>query len=98
MQDLTAFQRDCLYVISDLDNPQGLTVKAELDEYYGRELNHSRLYPNLDALAEKGLVEKGSINDRANSYNLTARGERKIEARRVWENERLNESGLSVAD
>lgn len=85
MHDLTGFQRDLLYVIADLDEPKGLAVKSELDEYYGSEINHGRLYPNLDSLVEKGLVEKGTIDDRTNSYSLTGRGQREIEARRDWE-------------
>ncbi|MFB6295970.1 MAG: helix-turn-helix transcriptional regulator [Halobacteriales archaeon] len=89
MHDLTGFQRDLLYVIADLEEPKGLAIKDDLEEYYGTEINHGRLYPNLDSLVEKGLVEKGRIDDRTNSYTLTGRGEREIEARRTWENEHL---------
>jgi DNA-binding PadR family transcriptional regulator len=85
MHDLTGFQRDLLYVIAGLDGPKGLAIKDELDEYYGAEINHGRLYPNLDALVEKGLVEKGRIDDRTNAYTRTQRGERELEARREWE-------------
>lgn len=37
MYDLTGFQRDALYVIGGLEDPKGLAIKAELDEYYGTE-------------------------------------------------------------
>jgi DNA-binding PadR family transcriptional regulator len=87
MHDLTGFQRDCLYVVTGLAGAKGLAVKSALDEYYGTEINHGRLYPNLDALVEKGLVEKGQIDDRTNSYSLTDRGRREIEARREWEDQ-----------
>ena len=87
MHDLTGFQRDLLYVIAGLDGPKGLAIKDTLDTYYGTEKNHGRLYPNLDALVEKGLVEKGRIDDRTNAYTLTQRGERELAARREWENE-----------
>jgi DNA-binding PadR family transcriptional regulator len=89
MHDLTGFQRDCLYVIAGLDEPKGLAVKAVLDEYYASEINHGRLYPNLDSLVEKGLVEKGSIDDRTNSYALSRRGERELESRRSWEDQHV---------
>ena len=59
MHDLTGFRRDVLYIIAGLDAPHGLAIKAELDEYYEDEIQVGRLYPNLDALVEKGLVEKG---------------------------------------
>ena len=65
----------------------GLAVKEELDRHYSGEINHGRLYPNLDELAEMGLVEKGSIDDRTNSYSLTERGHREIEDRREWEDQ-----------
>lgn len=87
MHDLTGFQRDLLYVVAGLGNPKGLAIKDELDEYYGSEINHGRLYPNLDTLVGKGLVEKGNKDDRTNEYSLTTRGRREIEARRHWEAE-----------
>jgi len=87
MHDLTGFQRDILYVIAGLEEPHGLAIKDELEDYYENEINHGRLYPNLDTLVEKGLVEKGEIDQRTNSYTLTRRGRRELEARREWENE-----------
>ncbi|WP_336362076.1 PadR family transcriptional regulator [Halalkalicoccus salilacus] len=85
MEDLTAFRRDLLYVIAGLDTPKGLVIKSELDEYYSQEIHPGRLYPNLDTLVEKGLVNKGYHDNRTNAYQLTDRGEREIEARREWE-------------
>jgi DNA-binding PadR family transcriptional regulator len=90
MHDLTGFQRDLLYVIADLENPKGLAIKDKLEGYYGTEVNHGRLYPNLDSLVDKGLVEKGQIDDRTNSYSLTQRGSREIQARREWEDDRVD--------
>ena len=85
MHDLTKFQRDLLYVIAGLGQPHGLAVKDELDDYYEGEIHHGRLYPNLDTLVEKGLVEKGEVDKRTNSYKLTRRGQREIQARQEWE-------------
>jgi len=87
MYDLTGFQRDTLYIIAGLEAPHGLAIKAELETYYENEINHGRLYPNLDELVEKGLVEKGEKDRRTNSYAITKRGRRELEARREWENE-----------
>jgi DNA-binding PadR family transcriptional regulator len=87
MHDLTSFQRDLLYTIVGQDEPYGLAIKEELEEYYGKEIHHSRLYPNLDALVDKGLVEKGEIDRRTNDYTVTNRGRRELEARRDWEND-----------
>lgn len=84
MDDLTAFQRDLIRVISGLNKPKGLEVKAEVESYYGREINHGRLYPNLDSLCEKGLVKKGKHNERSNAYEVTKRGMRELESRDQW--------------
>jgi PadR family transcriptional regulator PadR len=82
---LTGFQRDLLIVIVGLDEPHGLGIKDELEDYYNKDIHHGRLYPNLDALVNKGLVEKGQRDRRTNTYALTRRGQREIEARRDWE-------------
>jgi len=90
MYDLTGFQRDILYVISSGEDPHGLAIKNELDKYYNSEVNHGRLYPNLDTLVERGLVDKGQLDARTNVYTLTRRGRREIDARREWEDTYLD--------
>ena len=85
MYDLTGFQRDLLYVVSGSERPHGLAIKEELEEYYEKEIHHGRLYPNLDTLVEKGLIEKGEQDRRTNFYTMTARGQRELTARREWE-------------
>ena len=90
MYDLTGFQRDLLYVIAGTNDPHGLAIKEELENYYEKEIHHGRLYPNLDTLVDKGLVEKGQRDRRTNEYTLTRRGEREIEARRDWEEQYID--------
>jgi len=85
MHDLTGFQRDLLYTISGLEDPHGLALKDELEEYYESEVHHGRLYPNLDTLVDKGLVEKRKQDERTNIYTITRRGRRELQARRDWE-------------
>jgi len=82
---LTGFQRDLLVVTAGLDDPHGLAIKEELEQYYESEVNHGRLYPNLDELVSKGLVEKGAKDKRTNVYYLTQRGKREITGRDEWE-------------
>jgi DNA-binding PadR family transcriptional regulator len=89
MFDLTAFQRDLVYTIAGLDESHGLGIKEEMERAYGEEINHGRLYPNLDSLIDEGLVEKGTIDKRTNSYTLTSRGQRAIEAREEWTSEKI---------
>ena len=91
MYDLTRFQRDLLYVVAGRDEPYGLAIKEELEDYYEKEIHHGRLYPNLDTLVDKGLVEKGQRDRRTNYYSLTRRGRREIEARQDWEAQYIGE-------
>ena len=85
MFDLTAFQRDILYVVAGLPSPNGLEIMAVIEDYYGETITHGRLYQNLDTLDEKGLVHKESVDGRTNAYTLTPRGRREIADRRKWE-------------
>ena len=87
MYDITAFQRDLLYVIAGLDDPHGLAIKDDLEDYYEKEIHHGRLYPNLDDVVDKGLVEKQPKDQRTNIYSITRRGQRELEARRKWEDQ-----------
>lgn len=95
MHDLTGFQRDLLWLVAANDAPKGLALKELLEEYYdGVEINHGRLYPNLDTLVGLALVEKGRKDDRTNEYRITARGRRELEARLAWEHERAERAGI----
>jgi len=75
--DLTGFQRDLLGAIARIESrdetPYGLGIVDELGPHYD-EVHHGRIYPNLDELAEAGLIEKQSLDQRTNSYELTERG------------------------
>jgi PadR family transcriptional regulator PadR len=92
MYDLTGFQRDLLYVIAGQEQPHGLAIKDELEQYYEKEIHHGRLYPNLDTLVEKGLVDKGEKDRRTNYYAVSRRGQREIDARRDWEQQYTEQS------
>lgn len=87
---LTAFQRDVLNAITTAEHhrnhgvPYGLSVKEELEQRYGEELNHSRLYMNLSDLETLGLVEKVDLNDRTNGLRLTDGGESAVTILREW--------------
>ena len=72
-QDLTAFQQNILTILAE-EPRYGLAVKRELEAYYGSEVNHGRLYPNLDDLVDEGLVEKSELDKRTNQYALTDAG------------------------
>ena len=89
MNDLTAFQRDVLWTVAELGDPKGLAIKAELENYYGNEVNHGRLYPNLDTLVEKELIIKSEKDKRTNGYRLSESGRRGLQSRYAWETEKI---------
>ena len=89
MFELTGFQRDLLYCIAGTEEPYGLGIKAELEAYGDTEVNHGRLYPNLDTLIDKGYVTKSKLDDRTNRYELTDAGRSVLAERREWEAEQL---------
>lgn len=95
MHDLTGFQRDLLYVVGGLSEPHGLAIKEELESYYEGEIHHGRLYPNLDTLVDKGLVDKGELDQRTNYYTLTRRGNREIQDRVNWEEQYVEHEELT---
>ncbi|WP_254765707.1 PadR family transcriptional regulator [Salinilacihabitans rarus] len=72
-RDLTAFQNNILVILAK-EPMYGLAIKRELEDYYGTEVNHGRLYPNLDELVDLGLVEKSELDKRTNQYTLTDDG------------------------
>jgi|APHM01.1.fsa_nt_gi Predicted transcriptional regulators len=67
--------------------PHGLAVKEELEKYYESEIQHGRLYPNLDTLVDEGFIDKGEIDKRTNSYTLTEEGHEVLRQRHQWENQ-----------
>ncbi|SFR54987.1 PadR family transcriptional regulator [Halorubrum sodomense] len=84
--DLTMFQIDLLAVCARLESSlgevKGLAIKDGLEDVIEKPVNHGRLYPNLDELATKGLIEKGKIDDRSNFYRVTEEGFRVLDERR----------------
>ena len=73
VRDLTAFQQNILVILAE-EPMYGLAIKRQLETYYGTDVNHGRLYPNLDDLVEMGLVVKSELDKRTNQYELTESG------------------------
>ncbi|WP_321167606.1 PadR family transcriptional regulator [Halonotius roseus] len=90
IKHLSAFQRDILYIVSDLETSYGLGIKEALEEYYGEDVNTGRVYQNLSTLVEEGYLEKSAIDKRTNSYTLTEKALRAIEHRHRWQRTRAD--------
>lgn len=84
---LTAFQRDILWTLFHEGDHEayGLRIKRQLESLYGAEVNHGRLYPNLDTLVEDDLIAKSELDKRTNNYALTDEADELLAERRAWE-------------
>lgn len=82
-RDLTAFQYNILVILSK-EAMYGLAIKRELEAYYEDEVNHGRLYPNLDDLVDMGLVSKSELDKRTNQYALTDEGYETVTQQLEW--------------
>lgn len=94
-EGLTRFRYDLLAVLASYDRDggvYGLQIKRDLERVYSEEVNHGRLYPNLDILVERGLVQKRKKDDRTNTYELTEQGVRELERRYQFLKDSITES------
>lgn len=86
--NLSGFKRDAIIAVlrrggrpdaEEEDLPYGLGIKREVEIIRDAEVNHSRLYPNLDDLADAGLLSKGERDKRTNTYRVTEAGVKAFE-------------------
>lgn len=73
MHNYIVTQHNILYVIIGVNTPYGLVIEAELEAYFKVDVNHGRLYSNLNT-----LIEKGDLDKRTNVYTLAGEGERHL--------------------
>jgi DNA-binding MarR family transcriptional regulator len=103
-RDLTAFQQQILVVLRRIERGKtgegtayGLAIKRELEALRGEEVNHGRLYPNLDQLVEQDLVEKAILDRRTNEYSTTEVTRKLIDEHARWVTDSVGER-LAVTD
>jgi DNA-binding PadR family transcriptional regulator len=86
---LTGFQRDLLVVTARVGPCKGLEIKEMVNRSGYDGVTHGRLYPNLDILDNKGLLEKSwrEPDKRSNTYELTAEGTDALESYIQWTEE-----------
>ena len=92
MYDLTAFQRDLLFVVAGMDattEQYGLAIKRAVGAYRGEEIPHARLYTNLDDLVDAGYLTRSELDGRTNEYRVTEDGREMMAARVEWAREQL---------
>jgi len=96
-KELTAFQQNILTILAE-EPRYGLAIKRDLEAYYDSEVNHGRLYPNLDELVEMGLVEKSELDKRTNQYALTGDGYEAVLDQLDWMFDKIVTDGDRASD
>jgi DNA-binding MarR family transcriptional regulator len=88
LADLSGFQRDLLVAFGKLDETDALPangqeVQTVVEAVRDERVTHGRHYPNLDALAEAGLIDKhvDAFSRRAHGYSLTDAGRAALDER-----------------
>ena len=77
--DLNSSKRDLLVEIYQMDQPSGQDIRHRMKAEHNEDVDHGRLYPNLDDLVDYGLIYKGEQNLRSNCYQITNDGRRLVE-------------------
>ena len=78
-------------MLNDADEaPKGVTVKTCLQAYYDDEVNHGRLYPNLNELIAARLASKGTKDKRTNAYDVADAGRDALKSELAWLVERVD--------
>jgi len=85
MAQTTAFKYEALAAAAALTEPSGQDILGWIERNQNPtttgDVNHGRLYPNLDELVDDGLLEKGEQDARTNYYVLTDAGWDRLAAR-----------------
>jgi len=92
---LTAFQTELLVAVAKHPMERGLVIMNDVEAHTDiDEVRMGRAYPNLDELAEMGLIKKYSQHqdNRSNAYEITTEGVKALEA-----SEQRIQSGLEKA-
>jgi DNA-binding PadR family transcriptional regulator len=92
-KDLSTFQKEALFAIARLEasdnDSYGLGIKRQLEERLSKDVNHGRLYPNLDELVGLGILQKSEMDKRTNRYTLTDDGKELLQDYRDYVNENV---------
>ena len=77
--DLNSSKRDLLVEIYQMDQPSGQDIRGRMKAEHDEDVDHGRLYPNLNDLVDVGLLDKGEKDLRSNYYQITNDGQRLVE-------------------
>jgi len=68
--DLNSSKRDLLVEIYQMDQPSGQDIRGRMKAEHNEDVDHGRLYPNLNDLVDLGLLDKGEQTCEATTTKL----------------------------
>ncbi|MYL66698.1 MULTISPECIES: PadR family transcriptional regulator [Halorubrum] len=83
LADLSATQRDLLWILSQTGPSESRPLYYTLADYYTDGINHSRICDILGELVERDFVTKQTHD--TTEYQLTEPGRRALSARQAWQ-------------
>lgn len=84
MKDITAPERDTLYLLCDASTATAEELREDMNEYYPRSFTRQQVDSYLSSLADAGLVKETEAAE-TTTYCLTDLGVRTLAERRNWE-------------
>jgi len=80
LPELSDFRRDILLILARSEPTNGRGLLDDLSTLRDEEIGDARLYPNLNALVDAGLVEKRENyhDDRSHEFRLADEGRRAL--------------------
>ncbi|MDB2260618.1 PadR family transcriptional regulator [Halorubrum ezzemoulense] len=83
LADLSATQRDLLWILSQTGPSESRSLYHTLADYYTDGIDHSRICGSLQELIERDFVTKQTHD--TTEYQLTEPGRRALSARQAWQ-------------
>lgn len=83
--ELTALQRDILYVVANEDGITGVEVRRKIEDLYDTDYRRATIYDAIRELRKEGLVQVTDESGRSKLVGITVRGMSAIESHHMWE-------------
>ena len=83
--ELTALQRDLMYLISDGEGIHKADVKRALQSSYGKSFRRTTVYDAIRELEEEGLVNIVDDSGRSQNVMLSLAGVSALEYHHLWQ-------------
>lgn len=84
LHGLSAFQRDLLTAVAAIEAGGTTDISSKLNDHYPQLVNQGRVYPNVQDLLDRGLLEQHEREFDTPEYSLTETGRTALHNYRQW--------------